>query len=257
MPRPAQGRRRDATRAGRRRRHELRRNALARSARSSASMGCLRGVASLIALVPLALDPVLRRRAGRAALSTWPSSRSCRAGRRDRRRHGQRASSGRSILIGLGALVAIPIGMLAGIYVAEYRGADALVRRPLRRRHAQRRAVDRDRRLRLRRSSCCRSSASSRSPGGVALGIMMIPIITRTTEELLRLVPARCARARWRSAPRARGRLHRRVAAALPGHHHGHRARARAHRRRDGAAAVHGVQQPVLDARASTSRSRR
>ncbi len=42
--------------------------------------------------------------------------------------------------------------------------------------------------------------------GGLALGVMMIPIITRTTEELLLLVPGSLRKARWRSAPPARAR---------------------------------------------------
>ncbi len=89
---------------------------------------------------------------------------------------------------GLGAALAIPIGLLSGIYVAENNqsrlaglvrfSADtlngvpsiviglfvyALVVEPMKQFTAL--------------------------AGGVALGVMMIPIITRTTEELLRLVP--------------------------------------------------------------------
>ena len=94
--------------------------------------------------------------------------------------------------------------------------------------------------------------------GGVALGIMMIPIIARTTEELLLLVPGALREGRtgaWRDArPR---HVHRGSASGLSGHHDRHHARARAHCRRDGAAALHRVQQPVLVARGSTSRSRR
>ena len=91
-------------------------------------------------------------------------------------------------LIGLGSVMAVPVGILAGIYVAEYRRtrlatairfcadvlngipsivigifAYGLVVLPMRR--------------------------FSAIAGGVALGIMMIPIITRTTEELINLIP--------------------------------------------------------------------
>jgi phosphate transport system permease protein len=91
-------------------------------------------------------------------------------------------------LIALGSAMAIPVGVLAGIYVAEYRStklatairfcadvlngipsivvgifAYGLVVLPMRR--------------------------FSALAGGVALGIMMIPIITRTTEELINLIP--------------------------------------------------------------------
>jgi phosphate transport system permease protein len=95
---------------------------------------------------------------------------------------------GTLILCGLGALFAIPIGVMSGIYVAEYQGS--------------------------RFASSIRFAADtlngvpsivigvfvyaiavlpfqkfSALAGGLALGVMMIPIITRTTEELLKLVP--------------------------------------------------------------------
>ena len=99
------------------------------------------------------------------------------------------AMLGTLIISGLGALFAVPIGILAGIFVAEH--------------------------ARSRLASLVRFSADTLNgvpsiviglfvyalvvvpmkqftalSGGIALGVMMIPIITRTTEELLRLVPA-------------------------------------------------------------------
>ena len=96
---------------------------------------------------------------------------------------------GTLILIGLGALFAIPVGILAGVYMSEYQGS--------------------------RSASTVRFAADtlngvpsivigifvygiavlpfqqfSALAGGLALGIMMIPIIARTTEELLLLVPS-------------------------------------------------------------------
>jgi len=98
------------------------------------------------------------------------------------------AMVGTFILIALAALFAVPIGVLAGIHLAEFR--------------------------RSRLSSAVRFAADvlsgapsivigifaysiavlpfkrfSALAGGLALGIMMIPMILRTTEELLRLVP--------------------------------------------------------------------
>jgi phosphate transport system permease protein len=98
------------------------------------------------------------------------------------------AIAGSVIVTGLGALFAIPIGLLAGIYAAEFAGS--------------------------RLASAVRFAADTLNgvpsivigvfvyglvvlpikqftavAGGVALGIMMIPIIARTTEELLLLVP--------------------------------------------------------------------
>jgi phosphate transport system permease protein len=96
---------------------------------------------------------------------------------------------GSVIVTGLGAMFAIPIGVIAGVYAAEYRGT--------------------------RFASMTRFAADtlngvpsivigvfaygiavlpfkhfSALAGGLALGIMMIPLIMRTTEELLLLVPS-------------------------------------------------------------------
>ena len=96
---------------------------------------------------------------------------------------------GSLILIGLAALFAVPIGCMCGIHLSEYPGT--------------------------RFSSAVRFAADvlngvpsivvgifayglvvlpvkrfSAVAGGVALGLLMLPIVVRTTEELLRLVPA-------------------------------------------------------------------
>lgn len=98
------------------------------------------------------------------------------------------AIAGTLILVGLAALVAVPIGIVSGIYVSEYRrtrlaaavrfSADILNGVPsiVIGLFAYTAAV-----LPFRRFSAL--------AGGLALGIMMIPIIVRTTEELLNLVP--------------------------------------------------------------------
>src|SRR5262245_23761991 len=95
---------------------------------------------------------------------------------------------GTLILIGIGSIFAIPIGILSGVYMSEY--------------------------ARSRSAATVRFAADtlngvpsivigvfvygiavlpfrqfSAIAGGLALGIMMIPIIARTTEELLLLVP--------------------------------------------------------------------
>ncbi|HXD74664.1 MAG TPA: phosphate ABC transporter permease PstA [Vicinamibacterales bacterium] len=124
---------------------------------------------------------------------------------------------GSLILVGLGALFAVPIGILSGIYMSEYAGT--------------------------RFASIVRFAADtlngvpsivvgvfvygvavlpfkqfSALAGGLALGIMMIPIIARTTEELLLLVPGT-----MREGALALGATHARavftvvVPAALPG----------------------------------------
>jgi phosphate transport system permease protein len=95
---------------------------------------------------------------------------------------------GTLILIGIAALIAVPVGVITGVHLAEYGGS--------------------------RFASAVRFSADvlngvpsivigifayglvvlpvhqfSALAGGFALSIMMIPIVARTTEELLRLVP--------------------------------------------------------------------
>jgi phosphate transport system permease protein len=124
---------------------------------------------------------------------------------------------GSLIVTGLGAVAAIPIGLMAGIYASEYRGT--------------------------RLASAVRFAADtlngvpsivigvfaygvavlpfqrfSAIAGGVALGIMMLPLVTRTTEELLLLVPPSLREgALALGATRARAVFTVVVPAALPG----------------------------------------
>ena len=127
------------------------------------------------------------------------------------------AIAGTLILIGLASLVAIPVGLISGIYLSEYPKsklatavrftadvlngipsivigifAYALVVLPVKR--------------------------FSALAGGAALGFMMIPIITRTTEELLNLVPQTLREgALALGATRSRAAFTVMVPAALPG----------------------------------------
>lgn len=127
------------------------------------------------------------------------------------------AIAGTVILTGVGAAFAIPIGILSGVYVSEYSGT--------------------------RLASVVRFAADtlngvpsivvgvfayaafvlpfrqfSALAGGAALGIMMIPIITRTTEELLKLVPSTLREgALALGATRARAVFTVVLPAALPG----------------------------------------
>jgi phosphate transport system permease protein len=127
------------------------------------------------------------------------------------------AIAGSLIVTGLGSLFAIPIGVLSGVYAAEYRGT--------------------------RFASATRFAADtlngvpsivigvfaygvavlpfrhfSALAGGFALGIMMIPLIMRTTEELLLLVPSTLREgALALGATRARAVFTVVLPAALPG----------------------------------------
>lgn len=124
---------------------------------------------------------------------------------------------GTLIILGLAALMAVPIGVLSGVYLSEYPGtrlasivrfaADTLNGVPsiVVGVFAYGIAV-----LPFRRFSAL--------AGSLALGIMMIPLITRTTEELLLLVPSALREgALALGATRARAVFSVIVPAALPG----------------------------------------
>jgi phosphate transport system permease protein len=96
---------------------------------------------------------------------------------------------GTLILCGIGAVIAIPIGIMSGVFVAEYPqstlapvvrfAADTLNGVPSIVIGVFVYAI-----------AVLPFGQFSAMAGGLALGVMMIPIITRTTEELLRLVPS-------------------------------------------------------------------
>ena len=124
---------------------------------------------------------------------------------------------GSLILIGIASAIAIPVGMIAGVYLSEYANkpfaslvrftADVLNGIPsiVVGIFAYGLAV-----LPVKHFSAL--------AGGLALGFMMIPIITRTTEELLNLVPSSLREgALALGATRARAAFSVMVPAALPG----------------------------------------
>jgi phosphate transport system permease protein len=124
---------------------------------------------------------------------------------------------GSLMVTGLGAIAAIPVGLVAGVYASEFRGtwlaaatrfaADTLNGVPsiVIGVFAYGVAV-----LPFHRFSAL--------AGGVALGILMLPLVMRTTEELLLLVPASLREgALALGATRARAVFTVVVPAALPG----------------------------------------
>ncbi len=124
---------------------------------------------------------------------------------------------GSVMVTGIGAIGAIPIGIVAGIYAAEFRGTRLAA--------ATRFAADT---LNGVPSIVIGVFAYgiavlpfhqfSALAGGLALGIMMLPLVTRTTEELLLLVPPSLAEgALALGATRARAVLTVVIPAALPG----------------------------------------
>ncbi len=153
---------------------------------------------------------------------------------------------GSLLVTGMGAIVAIPVGLTAGIYAAEFRGTWLAA--------ATRFAADT---LNGVPSIVIGVFAYavivlpfhqfSAIAGALALAIMMLPLIMRTTEELLLLVPQTLREgALALGATQARAVFTVVVPAALPGILHGHPARARARGGRNRAAAIHGVQQSIL-----------
>ena len=127
------------------------------------------------------------------------------------------AMAGTLILIGLASLLAVPVGLIAGVYLSEYAGgkfatavrftADVLNGVPS--------IVIGIFAYGLAVLPVHRFSALA---GGLALGFMMIPIVTRTTEELVNLVPGTLREgALALGATRARAAFGVMVPAALPG----------------------------------------
>jgi phosphate transport system permease protein len=127
------------------------------------------------------------------------------------------AMVGTLILIGIASAIAVPVGLIAGVHLSEYAGgrfaaavrftADVLNGVPS--------IVIGIFAYGLAVLPVHRFSALA---GGLALGFMMIPIITRTTEELLNLVPSTLREgALALGATRARAAFGVMVPAALPG----------------------------------------
>jgi len=124
---------------------------------------------------------------------------------------------GTLMLTGLAALLAIPIGVVSGIYMSEYAGSRLAV--------TVRFAADTLNGIPSIVIGIFAYGIAvlpfrqfSALAGGLALGIMMIPIIARTTEELLLLVPGALREgALALGATRARAVFSVIVPAALPG----------------------------------------
>jgi phosphate transport system permease protein len=124
---------------------------------------------------------------------------------------------GSLIVTGLGSMFAIPIGVLSGVYAAEYRGTRFAA--------ATRFAADTLNGVPSIVIGMFTFGVAvlpfghfSALAGGVALGIMMIPLIMRTTEELLLLVPSTLREgALALGATRARAVFTVVLPAALPG----------------------------------------
>jgi phosphate transport system permease protein len=124
---------------------------------------------------------------------------------------------GTLVLTGLAAAMAIPIGVISGVYMSEYKGTRLAT--------ATRFAADTLNGVPSIVIGIFAYAVAvlpfrqfSAMAGGLALGVMMIPIIARTTEELLLLVPGALREgALALGATRARAVFTVILPAALPG----------------------------------------
>src|SRR5262245_24989296 len=124
---------------------------------------------------------------------------------------------GTLILTGLGSLMAVPVGIISGIYMAEYTGTRiaALIRFAADTLNGVPSIVIG---VFVYGIAVLPFKQFSAFAGGIALGVMMIPIIARTTEELLLLVPGTMREgALALGASRARAVFSVVLPAALPG----------------------------------------
>jgi phosphate transport system permease protein len=124
---------------------------------------------------------------------------------------------GTLVLTGLAALMAVPIGVLSGVYMAEYAGTPfaSLVRFAADTLNGVPSIVIG---VFAYGVAVLPFKQFSALAGGFALGVMMIPVIARTTEELLLLVPDSLREgALALGSTRARAVFSVMVPAALPG----------------------------------------
>ena len=162
------------------------------------------GLSVLIALVPLALDSVLRAHAGDRFTELVLHRRHAASRSANQAAEWRTPSSVRCSWSLSAPHSRSRSAILSGVYAAEYAGHQIRRGRPLLGGHAQRRSIDRHRGVRIWHRASCRSSNSRRWRAASRLGIMMIPLIMRTTEELLRLVPQSSRKARSLLARHAR-----------------------------------------------------
>ena len=151
--------------------------------------------------------------------------------------------------------MAVPLGVLGAIYLHEYGGTGRLARLIRFMTDVMTgRAVDRDGPVHLHRSAAAAASGSSGFGGSLALACLMLPIVIRSTEEMLRLVPDDLRQASYALGNRKwRTILTVVLPAALGGHRQRRHAGRGPGRRRDGAAAVHHRRRPPRSTGTSSS----
>ena len=153
---------------------------------------------------------------------------------------------GSLMLTGLAVFIGTPLGILAGTYMAEYGRHDRLSSVVRFINDILLSAPSIVIGLFIYEIMVAPMGHFSGWAGAVALAVIVVPVVVRTTEDMLRLVPDTLREAAAsiglpRSLMITRDRLSRRQGR----HDHRRAARHRAHQRRDRAAAVHRAQQSV------------
>jgi phosphate transport system permease protein len=110
---------------------------------------------------------------------------------------------GSAVMCVLAILIGTPIG-IAGRHLSRRirQRAQGRHRGPLRQRHPAVGAVDRARPVRLH-AVVMQTGGTSRLGRFAVAGLIVLPVVVRTTDEMLQLVPGRCAKPRSRSACRS------------------------------------------------------
>ena len=154
---------------------------------------------------------------------------------------------GSLILTVLAVLFGTPLGMLAGTYMAEYGRYSKLTMVVRFINDILFSAPSIVVGLFVYEIMVAQMGHFSAWAGAVALAIIVIPVVVRTTEDMLLLVPntLREAVGRARHAAMA-GDQERGLSRRARRHHHRRAARHRPHHRRDRASSLHGAQQPIL-----------
>ncbi len=97
---------------------------------------------------------------------------------------------GQLMITSFATLIGVPVGVLGGTFLAEYaRGTKIRAGHQHSFRHHGERSFHRGRNVRLCASLSGRSIISAAGPAPFALSIIMIPVVLRTTEDMLSLVP--------------------------------------------------------------------
>ena len=158
------------------------------------------------------------------------------------------AIMGSLVLTGLAVLIGTPIGILAGTYMAEYGRHDRLTSVVRFINDILLSAPSIVIGLFIYEVMVYPMGHFSGWAGSVALAVIVIPVVVRTTEDMLTLGAGHAPRGRGLDRPAALADDHAHRLSRRQGRHGDRRAAGgRPHQRRDRAAAVHRAQQPVLE----------